>query len=290
MFSRSDGHIFVNYGRLFLILVWPPAQLREGIRLEGTLGVNPFQIGFVGSTDSHVAAPGAVEENNYQGNHGAQSIIGRGDAPQLPDRVEQNAGGRAGLYAEETTRDALCAAMRRKEAYGTSGTRINLRFFGGWDYPSELCETSDLVARSREAFGRIDVLVNNAGYSPGAALEQVSRDELRHIFDVNLLAGLQLVQEIAPIMRAHGDRQCAAPPEGFETCGNEPWSYGQENLPILNATIWARELLRPYVDGEMDRASAEGRPIMRPLFLDFPGDPAARAVDDAATRFRCVCS
>jgi len=64
--------------------------------------------------------------------------------------------------------------------------------------------TSELVRRTVDTFGRIDVLVNNAGFSPGAALEQVTRDELRHIFEVNLLSALQLVGEVAPLMRAQG--------------------------------------------------------------------------------------
>ncbi len=50
------------------------------------------------------------------------------------------------LWAEENSRDALFAAMRRREAYGTSGPRHVLRFFGGWDYPEDLCESPELVA------------------------------------------------------------------------------------------------------------------------------------------------
>ncbi len=119
--------------------------LREGLRLESQLGTNPFTPGFIGSTDTHIGAAGAVEENRYQGNHGAQQIEGDGSLPQLPDRVEQNPGGLAVLYAEENTREALFAAMQRREAYGTSGTRIGLRFFGGRDLPADLCERADML-------------------------------------------------------------------------------------------------------------------------------------------------
>ncbi|MEH6582498.1 MAG: DUF3604 domain-containing protein [Halioglobus sp.] len=147
------------FGKYFEPLREPPANdsrylreaLREGLRLENTMGHNPFVPGFIGSTDTHIAAPGAVEENNYGGNHGAQVIKGRGEQPQLPDRVEQNAGGLAVLYAAENTRDALFAAMQRREAYGTSGTRIQLRFFGGWNYPATLCEQPDLVSQAYAA-------------------------------------------------------------------------------------------------------------------------------------------
>lgn len=64
--------------------------------------------------------------------------------------------------------------------------------------------TSRLVQRTLQAFGRIDVLVNNAGFSPAAALEQLSRAEVRGTFEVNLFAGLQLVGAVVPVMREQG--------------------------------------------------------------------------------------
>ncbi|MBW2292149.1 MAG: SDR family oxidoreductase [Deltaproteobacteria bacterium] len=64
--------------------------------------------------------------------------------------------------------------------------------------------THALVEQTLAAWGRIDVLVNNAGYSPAAATEQLSRADLRHTFDVNLLSQLQLVAEVTPVMREQG--------------------------------------------------------------------------------------
>jgi NAD(P)-dependent dehydrogenase (short-subunit alcohol dehydrogenase family) len=65
-------------------------------------------------------------------------------------------------------------------------------------------QTSDLVRRTLAAFGRVDLLVNNAGYGPPYALEQLDRKALRHVFDVNLLAAMQLISELTPIMRRQG--------------------------------------------------------------------------------------
>ncbi|WP_116367698.1 DUF3604 domain-containing protein [Parahaliea mediterranea] len=122
--------------------------LREGLRLQREHGVNPFTPGFIGGTDTHIGAPGAVEEGQYGGHHGAQHIAGDGAAPQLPDRVEQNPGGLAVLYAEENTRAALFRAMQRREAYATSGPRIQLRFFAGADFADDLCEQPDLLQQA----------------------------------------------------------------------------------------------------------------------------------------------
>ncbi len=65
-------------------------------------------------------------------------------------------------------------------------------------------QTSKAARRAIEVLGRVDVLVNNAGFSPGAAIEQMTRDEIRNIFDVNLFASLQLIGEVTPLMRKQG--------------------------------------------------------------------------------------
>ncbi len=64
--------------------------------------------------------------------------------------------------------------------------------------------TAELVQKTLDAFGRIDVLVNNAGFSPAAALEQLPRSEVRRTFEVNLISGLQLVGAVSPVMREQG--------------------------------------------------------------------------------------
>lgn len=120
--------------------------LKKGLAEQAELGANSFKFGFIGSTDTHIAAPGLVMEKGHPGHGGAGIGSGDGAPAGLPDELEFNPGGLAVLYAEENSRDALFAAMRRREAYATSGTRPVLRFFGGWDYPADLCDSPDLVA------------------------------------------------------------------------------------------------------------------------------------------------
>ena len=121
------------------------SALKEGLRLEGTLGANPFKYGFVGGSDTHLGTPGNVNEVGYPG-HGGAGMAARDSVPEgLTDRVENSPGGLSVLWAEQNTRDALFAAMRRREAYATSGTRPLVRFFGGTELPADLCGRSDFA-------------------------------------------------------------------------------------------------------------------------------------------------
>jgi hypothetical protein len=121
--------------------------LKRGLQQQAELGANSFKFGLISSTDTHIAAPGLTMEKNHPG-HGGAGMGARDGVPVgLPDELEYNPGGHAVLYAEENSRDALFAAMQRREAYATTGTRPTLRFFGGWNYADELCQAPDLVAR-----------------------------------------------------------------------------------------------------------------------------------------------
>ncbi|MGE4649453.1 MAG: DUF3604 domain-containing protein [Myxococcota bacterium] len=110
--------------------------LVEGLREADRIGVNPYAFGLIAATDGHEALPGAVEESRLDLRMGRPTA-----APGM------NLGGLAGVWAEENSREALFEAMRRRETFGTSGPRLQVRFFGGWDYPSDLCQQSDLVAQ-----------------------------------------------------------------------------------------------------------------------------------------------
>jgi len=119
--------------------------LKEGLRQEQALGANPFKYGFIGSSDTHLGTPGRVQEDAYPG-HGGAGGSARGELPPgLTDRIENGPGGLAVLWAEQNTRPSLFAAMRRREAYATSGTRPVVRFFGGWNLPAGLCASHDFA-------------------------------------------------------------------------------------------------------------------------------------------------
>ncbi len=119
------------------------SALKTGLRLENKLGTNPYQFGLIGSTDSHTALA-AVEEDSYFGKHaGTEPNKDRYKHPmaKMGDKEYKGysplASGWAAVWAEENTRASIFDAMQRKETYATTGSRMTVRFFGGWDFNSE---------------------------------------------------------------------------------------------------------------------------------------------------------
>jgi len=108
------------------------------------LGVNPYKFGLIGSTDAHNAIPSTREENNFFKAHfvepsadRAEHFLVKGVKPELSIMVKDlGASGLAAVWARENTREAIWDAMARKEVYATTGTRLKVRVFGGWDFES----------------------------------------------------------------------------------------------------------------------------------------------------------
>ena len=108
--------------------------LKDGLAFEKSLGTNPFKFGLIGSSDSHNAAT-AVEENNYFGKIGLADATPalRLNPPEPRLTKFMSAAGLAGVWAKENTRASIFESMQRKETFATSGPRIKLRFFAGWN-------------------------------------------------------------------------------------------------------------------------------------------------------------
>lgn len=128
--------------------------LKQGLVMAAQQGINPFKVGFVGATDTHNANPGDAEEYDYRGAAGVFSSPAsrRLDADD-PKRtwLERNPGGLAAVWARENTRDALFDSLKRREAYATSGTRIQLRFFAGKGFDDAMLNSSDVIAQAYAA-------------------------------------------------------------------------------------------------------------------------------------------
>jgi len=129
--AKTDDMLAGEYAR---------SGLKRGLEFEQGLGVNPYKFGMIGSTDSHTSMP-AVEENNFFGKHSgvepsperASHVVIGGKNGKIMG-YDMASSGFAAVWAKENTRDAIFDAMARRETYATTGSRMAVRFFGGWDF------------------------------------------------------------------------------------------------------------------------------------------------------------
>ncbi|QEW18527.1 hypothetical protein LA6_000693 [Marinibacterium anthonyi] len=142
---KEPGMIQYEYAR---------EALKRGLKLEDEFGVNPFKFGLLGSTDDHTGISSA-EENNFFGKFPTSEPgpeRSTGNAFDFEGRTVKDwqlgASGLTAVWAEENTRASIWDAMKRKEVYGTTGPRMFVRFFGGWDFVAE-----DALGRNPGAIG-----------------------------------------------------------------------------------------------------------------------------------------
>jgi len=151
--------------------------LRRGLALEHRGLANPYAFGFIGSSDTHTGAT-SDDEANFHSKLGlldaspelrgsvplgflpamAFRLAVRGSSTEVDGETyiesatpTYGASGLAAVWAEENTREAIYAAFRRKETFATSGPRIQLRFFAGYDFEDELLDAADVVASAYTA-------------------------------------------------------------------------------------------------------------------------------------------
>ncbi len=135
-------HVEGSYARSGLI---------RGMQLEAEIGVNPYKFGMIGATDTHTGLASA-EEGSFLGKYAQDSIPENKAKETVPGSLgwDASAMGFAGVWATENTREAIFEAFKRKEVYATTGPRIQLRFFGGWDFTARDAIARDLAVRGYE--------------------------------------------------------------------------------------------------------------------------------------------
>jgi len=123
------------------------SALKRGLVVEDRIGANPYKFGMIGSTDAHTGMASA-EETNFHGKMAIDSTPGTKSKDVIPGTPgwDMGAAGLVAVYAEQNTREAIFDGLQSKEVYATTGPRIQLRFFGGWDYLPSDVSAGDMAA------------------------------------------------------------------------------------------------------------------------------------------------
>jgi Protein of unknown function (DUF3604) len=237
------------------------SALENGLKLEQEIGVNPYKFGMIGSTDSHTGLA-VVEEDNFFGktSNSEPSPI-RATHPWIETEKatimgwEQTSSGYAAVWAKDNTREALFDAMERRETYATTGPRMTVRLFGGWDFEPGDARTRDPAA---VGYGKGvpmggDLPVAPAGKAPtfvvGALKDPIGANLDRYQIVKGWLDAKGDVHEKVYDVAWSGDRKPAAdgkvPPVGN--------TVDVPNATYTN-TIGASELIAYWKDPDFDSA------------------------------------
>jgi hypothetical protein len=250
--AKTDSMLQFEYAR---------EALKNGLLLQQKLGTNPYKFGAVGSTDSHTSLSSAEEDNFFGKAASAEPSAKRMEHPFAKSAIGEYRGdmlvasGWTGVWSTENTRQAIWDALARKEVYATTGPRMIVRFFGGWDYVDADMESRQPAFRGYEK-----------GVPMGADLPVRSGDGAPTFMVYALRdpigANLDRIQIIKGWLDAEGKTQ--------EQVYDVAWSAGREkdadgNLPpvgntvdVANAnwtnTIGASELATVWTDPDFDPA------------------------------------
>lgn len=160
----------------------------NGLALEAARGFNPFRFGLIGATDSHNSG-GTPEESNYHSKVGVLDATPqrRGSVPLDEPRPDGGAyvdnyyslwgaSGLAVVWAEQNTRESIYDALRRKETFATSGPRIRIRFFAGYDFADDLASDPEMVKKAYESGVPMGADLNGEGERAPRFLVWAARD------------------------------------------------------------------------------------------------------------------
>jgi hypothetical protein len=262
--SNLDGS--VRKTQDMLEFEYARSALKNGLKLGAELGVNPFKFGLVGSTDSHIGIS-AVEEDNFFGKMATgEPNPQRWEHPFIQNAKsgvtilgwETQAAGYAAVWAQENTRESIFDAMQRRETYSTTGPRMAVRFFGGWEF-----EAKDAQSRSPAIIGYSkgvpmggDLTAAPAGKAP-TFLVAALRDPIGANLDrYQIVKGWLdakgvLHERIYDVAVSDGrpigaDGRCKVPVGNAVDVANATWSN----------TIGAPELIAVWKDPEFDPKQA----------------------------------
>jgi hypothetical protein len=243
------------------------SALKEGLRLERKLGVNPYKFGMIGSTDAHNAIPATREDNNFSkasfvepSATRAEHYLVKGVKPELSILVKDlGASGLAAVWARENTRESIWDAMARKEVYATTGTRLLVRVFAGWDFEADEVHRPDFA---REGYARGVPMGGDLSNAPDGKAPAFMIRALRDADGANL--------DRVQIIKGWLDSRGEVHERIYDVMVSDGRTIGDDGR--------ARELVGSTID--LDSASytnSIGDPFMAGHWVDPDFDPSLRA-------------
>jgi hypothetical protein len=237
------------------------SALKLGLLLEAKLGTNPFKFGMIGSTDAHTGLA-SIEEDNFFGKTTPQepgpermqaTFVNNPETGVKIMDWEVCSSGYAAVWAEENTRESIWDAMQRKETYATTGSRLVVRFFGGWDF-----EKADAETRSPAVAGYTkgvpmggDLREAPAGKSPSFLVAAMKDPIGANLDRIQVIKGWMdatgALQEKVYDVVWSGDRK----PDASGKVPSVGSTVDLENATWTN-TIGAPELITVWKDPEFD--------------------------------------
>lgn len=199
----SPNDEFADYELRNMLLTGVPTEVQEGSYLRSALllglgeqariGVNPFEYGMIGASDSHTAFS-SLEEDNFIGKMGEDYLprdrLGPDKATIIFPAAQMSASGLAGVWADRNDRQSLFDAFRRREVYGTSGPRMKLRVFAGYDFVSSDLARADYAASAyRRGVPMGGTLLPGAGAAPRLLIHAVKDPEGANLDRVQVVKG-----------------------------------------------------------------------------------------------------
>jgi hypothetical protein len=251
------------------------SAFKTGLKLGREIGVNPYKMGLNGSTDTHTGLSTSREENYFgkyphtepSPNRFDREVIPAADPALRIVTAQESASGMTAVWARENTREAIFDALARKEVYATTGTRIRVRVFGGWDFTQDDLAVPDLTG-----------IGYRRGVPMGGDLPEVSAPDAAPRFLVQALrdpdgANLDRIQIIKGWIDAAGETQ--------ERIYDVAVSDGRQ--------IGADGRARDKVGSTVDIAKASFRnSIGAPALSAFWSDPDFDAAEDAFYYVRVI--
>lgn len=230
---------------------------RDGLSLNSLGGYNPYKFGLAGGADSHNAA-GAYRQKNYFGNHA--SMDGTPEMRLSPEKqmgLDNRTLGTPGLsavWAEENTREAIFDGMRRKETFATSGVRIVLRFFGGWNFEADALQQDDWVKKAyANGVSMGGDLQAGPGKAPTFIVHAIKDADSAHLDRVQIIKGWtdrgQSFEQIYDVAWS-GDRILDPKTHRVESVGN---TINYQDATYTNS-IGSAQLKAVWTDPDFDAA------------------------------------